>query len=163
MSRNEFATVGWSDQDPVLALGVVPVGTTEWFNEQPGAMVIPRAAHAEAALVSLLAKEAVRDEPGQDLVLDRLLDLLLVAVLRAWFTTPDTDPPACYRAYGDPVVGPVLRLIHGRPDHPWTVAALAARAGVSRATLARHTLARIRKLFASAGVVDRSTRRRTKS
>jgi iron complex transport system substrate-binding protein len=31
-------TIGWSDQDPVLALGVVPVGTTEWFNEQPGAI-----------------------------------------------------------------------------------------------------------------------------
>jgi iron complex transport system substrate-binding protein len=31
-------TVGWSDQDPVLALGVQPVGTTEWFNEQPGAI-----------------------------------------------------------------------------------------------------------------------------
>lgn len=31
-------TIGWSDQDPVLALGVQPVGTTEWFNEQPGAI-----------------------------------------------------------------------------------------------------------------------------
>jgi iron complex transport system substrate-binding protein len=31
-------TVGWSDQDAVLALGVQPVGTTEWFNEQPGAI-----------------------------------------------------------------------------------------------------------------------------
>ncbi|MGH3776453.1 MAG: iron-siderophore ABC transporter substrate-binding protein [Pseudonocardiaceae bacterium] len=31
-------TIGWSDQDPVLALGVKPVGTTEWFNEQPGAI-----------------------------------------------------------------------------------------------------------------------------
>lgn len=30
--------IGWSDQDPVLALGVKPVGTTEWFNEQPGAI-----------------------------------------------------------------------------------------------------------------------------
>jgi iron complex transport system substrate-binding protein len=31
-------TIGWSDQDPVLALGVKPVGTTEWFNERPGAI-----------------------------------------------------------------------------------------------------------------------------
>jgi iron complex transport system substrate-binding protein len=31
-------TIGWSDQDPALALGVRPVGTTEWFNEQPGAI-----------------------------------------------------------------------------------------------------------------------------
>lgn len=104
----------------------------------PPLLVIPRAAHTECALVSLLAEETVRSEPGQDLVLDRLLDLLLVALLRAWFTRPDADEPAWYRAHGHPVVGPVLRLMHGHPDHPWTVASLAARTGVSRATLARH-------------------------
>jgi AraC-like DNA-binding protein len=103
----------------------------------PPLLVIPKAAHVESALVSLLAEETGRNEPGQDLVLDRLLDLLLVAILRTWFTRPDADAPAWYRANGDPVVGPALRLIHGHPSHPWTVAALAGRAGVSRATLAR--------------------------
>ena len=100
-------------------------------------LLVTNATHTGSALVSLLEEEAVRDEPGQDLVLDRLLDLLLVAVLRAWFTRPDANAPAWYRAHGDSVVGPVLRLIHGHPAHPWTVATLAARSGVSRATLAR--------------------------
>ncbi|MBI0378873.1 AraC family transcriptional regulator [Streptomyces albiflaviniger] len=103
----------------------------------PSLLVIPTVAHSESALVSLLAKEALRNEPGQDLVLERLLDLLLVGGLREWLTRPDADAPAWYRADGDPVVGPVLRLIHGDPGHPWTVAALARQAGVSRATLAR--------------------------
>jgi iron complex transport system substrate-binding protein len=31
-------TVGLTDQDALLALGVVPVGTVEWFGEQPGAL-----------------------------------------------------------------------------------------------------------------------------
>jgi iron complex transport system substrate-binding protein len=31
-------TVGLTDQDAVLALGTVPVGTAEWFGEQPGAI-----------------------------------------------------------------------------------------------------------------------------
>jgi iron complex transport system substrate-binding protein len=31
-------TVGLTDQDAVLALGVAPVGTAEWFGEQPGAI-----------------------------------------------------------------------------------------------------------------------------
>ncbi|MDX6741207.1 iron-siderophore ABC transporter substrate-binding protein [Actinocorallia sp. A-T 12471] len=31
-------TVGLSDQDAVLALGVMPVGTTEWLGEYPGAI-----------------------------------------------------------------------------------------------------------------------------
>lgn len=110
---------------------------TRLISALPPLLVIPGAAHVESALVSLLAEESVRDEPGQDLVLERLLDLLLVAILREWFTRPGTDAPASYRADGDPVVGPVLRLIHGAPEHPWTVAALARRTGVSRATLAR--------------------------
>jgi AraC-like DNA-binding protein len=38
---------------------------------------------------------------------------------------------------GDPVVGRALRLLHEHPAHPWTVAALASKAGVSRAALAR--------------------------
>lgn len=45
--------------------------------------------------------------------------------------------PGWYRAMGDPVVGTVLRLLRHDPAHPWTVASLAASAGVSRAGLAR--------------------------
>jgi AraC-like DNA-binding protein len=88
-------------------------------------------------LVSLLADEIVKDEPGQDAVLDRLLDLLLIAVLRAWFARPDADPPAWYVGQGDPVVGPALRLMQHHPEHPWTVSELAAAGGVSRAAFAR--------------------------
>ncbi|WP_333767558.1 AraC family transcriptional regulator [Streptomyces sp. IBSBF 2435] len=88
-------------------------------------------------LPALLSEEIVRDEPGQEVVLDRLLDLLLIAVLRTWFARPETAAPAWYAAQGDPVVGPALRLLHDDPAHPWTVAELAARTGVSRAALGR--------------------------
>jgi AraC-like DNA-binding protein len=91
----------------------------------------------ESPLVPLLADEMVKDDPGQEAVLDRLLDLLLIAVLRAWFARPDAEAPAWYRAYSDPVAGKALRLIHNDPAHPWTVAELAAEAGVSRAAFAR--------------------------
>lgn len=64
-------------------------------------LLVTKATRTGSALVSLLDEETVRDEPGQDLVLDRLLDLLLVAVLRAWYTRPDADAPAWYRAHGD--------------------------------------------------------------
>ena len=70
-------------------------------------------------------------------MLDRLLDLLLIAALRAWFARPDAAAPGWYRAHADPVVGHALRLLHDDPAHPWTVAELAAEAGVSRAALAR--------------------------
>jgi len=88
-------------------------------------------------LLPLLADEIGRDEPGQEVMLDRLLDLLLITVLRAWFSRPEAEAPAWYRAHGDPVVGRALELLHEDPSHPWTVAGLAAKAGVSRAALAR--------------------------
>ena len=87
--------------------------------------------------VDLLAAEIVRDEPGQEAVLDRLLDLVLVEALRATFAGDRVEVPAWYRASGDPVVGPALRLMHEDPSASWTVAGLAAEAGVSRAALAR--------------------------
>ncbi|MEU5540031.1 AraC family transcriptional regulator [Streptomyces sp. NPDC020362] len=91
----------------------------------------------QCPLTPFLMEEVVRDEPGQEVVLDRLLDLLVISALRAWFSRPEAAAPAWYRALGDPVVGRALRLIQGDPAHAWTVAALAARAGVSRAALAR--------------------------
>ena len=91
----------------------------------------------DSPLVPLLAGEIVRDEPGQDAVLDRLLDLLLVAALRSWFAQPTADAPSWFRAHGDAVVGPALRLLQNQPARSWTVATLAAEVGVSRAALAR--------------------------
>jgi AraC-like DNA-binding protein len=91
----------------------------------------------DSPITPLLADEIVRDEPGQEVVLDRLLDLLLVAALRASFARAGAAVPAWYRAYGDPVVGRALRLMHNDPGHPWTVAGLASAVGASRAALAR--------------------------
>ncbi|MDX3580445.1 AraC family transcriptional regulator [Streptomyces europaeiscabiei] len=82
-------------------------------------------------------EEIAREEPGQQILLDRTMDLMLITALRAWFTRPGTQIPTWYRAHSDPVVAPALRLLHADPAHPWTVAALAARTGASRAHLAR--------------------------
>ncbi|MEW1639554.1 AraC family transcriptional regulator [Streptomyces sp. NPDC093801] len=102
----------------------------------PAVLVRPAGA-ADTALIALLATEVARDEPGQEIVLDRLLDLLLIGVLRAWLAAPGAGAPGWHRAQGDPVVGAALRLLHEDPAHGWTVAELARKAGVSRAALAR--------------------------
>jgi AraC-like DNA-binding protein len=91
----------------------------------------------DSPLVDLLVTEVERDAPGQEAVLDRLLDLLLITALRAWFARPEGAPPAWYAASADPVVGRAVALLHHNPAHPWTVAELATATGVSRATLAR--------------------------
>ncbi|MCX4967359.1 AraC family transcriptional regulator [Streptomyces sp. NBC_00654] len=102
----------------------------------PAVLVVP-AGGSPYLSVEMLAEEVTRERPGQDLVLDRLLDLMLVSALRSWFDNPDADAPAWCRALDDPVVGTALRLLHDTPARPWTVADLAAKVGVSRAALAR--------------------------
>ncbi|TXS47968.1 AraC family transcriptional regulator [Streptomyces sp. OR43] len=102
----------------------------------PPLLVLPSSGRP-GPLPALLDDEIARDEPGQSVVLDRLLDLLLIDALRTWFSRPGAKAPAWYRALGDPVVGQALRLLQNEPAHPWTVAALAGRTGVSRAGLAR--------------------------
>ncbi|WP_410565917.1 AraC family transcriptional regulator [Amycolatopsis sp. cmx-4-61] len=106
-------------------------------------VLVLRAADWPTPLIGLLATEIGKDVPGQEAVLDRLLDLLLIAALRAWFDRPDTGTPAWYRAHEDPVAGQALRLLQHQPAEPWTVAKLAADVGVSRAALARRFAAAV--------------------
>lgn len=91
----------------------------------------------DSPIVPLLGDEIAKDEPGQAAVLDRLLDLLLTAVLKAWFGRRDTTSPEWWRYQGDRIVERALRLMHDRPDHPWTLDALASATGASRASLSR--------------------------
>jgi len=102
----------------------------------PPVLVVPEA-DSRGPLMDLVVAEINKDEPGQQVVLDRLLDLALIATLRAWFARPDANAPAWYRAQSDPVVGRALRAVHDSPAYPWTVATLADNAGVSRAAFAR--------------------------
>lgn len=104
----------------------------------PTLLVRPAAgAGADATLTGLVASELAGDEPGREAALSRLLDLLLVGVLRTWLATPGSGAPAWHRAQSDPVAGPALRLLHENPFHAWTLQELALKVGVSRATLAR--------------------------
>ncbi|MEV6448957.1 AraC family transcriptional regulator [Amycolatopsis sp. NPDC051716] len=100
----------------------------------PSLAVVPAGPRTRGAL-DLLAAEVACDEPGQDAVLRRLLDLVLVLALRGWCARM-APPPAWYRGLSDPGVGEALRSLHTEPAHRWTVAELAARAGLSRAAFA---------------------------
>ncbi|MEV5436545.1 AraC family transcriptional regulator [Streptomyces sp. NPDC052682] len=102
------------------------------------ALLVQPASAARAPLIGMLAAEVDKEDIGQEVVLDRLLDLLLINVLRSWLMEPGTGAPLWFRAQSDPVVGRALRLLHERPSEPWTVASLASSVGTSRAVLARH-------------------------
>ncbi|MBJ8345957.1 AraC family transcriptional regulator [Antrihabitans sp. YC2-6] len=98
-------------------------------------LIVLHEGQVSGPLPALLESEVVKDDPAQGVVLDRLLDLLLIAALRAWFSRDDA--PGWYHAYADPLVGKAIRLMENNPTQQWTVAGLAAQVGVSRAALAK--------------------------
>ncbi len=91
----------------------------------------------ESPLVPLLSAEVVKDEPGQAAVLDRLIDLLVTAVLKEWFAQQKANPPDWYQHQSDRVVENTLRAIHENPAKDWTLDSLSSEVGTSRASLAR--------------------------
>ncbi|WP_235503387.1 AraC family transcriptional regulator [Aeromicrobium sp. Root495] len=99
--------------------------------------LVLRRADWSADLVDLLCAEVQRDAPGQDVFLDRLLDLVVLGVVRAWLASAEHEAPGWYRAASDPVVGEALRLVQQRPADPWTVESLARATGTSRSAFAR--------------------------
>ena len=86
--------------------------------------------------ISLLSRELATPAPGQQTVLDRLLDIVLVHALRAAFRL-NPQGLRWYQASTDPRLDPALRAIHTDAAHPWTVPELAALSGLSRAAFAR--------------------------
>ena len=71
-----------------------------------------------------------------DLVVDRLAEVLFVEMLRAHVQEPGNHH-GFFVALADRRLNRVLQLMHEQPAHAWTVTDLAAQAGLSRATLTR--------------------------
>lgn len=89
-------------------------------------------------VVRLMATELTDPQPATATVLDRLVDVLLIQLVRAWRVTSAPAVPASWlTGLRDPVVAASLQAIHARPGAPWTIDSLAREVGVSRATLAR--------------------------
>ncbi|MDW5598177.1 AraC family transcriptional regulator [Conexibacter stalactiti] len=103
----------------------------------PLARVRPAAGSPLRATADLLAHEMEHEQPGQQTLLDRLLDVALIHLLREQFGDEQAHPPAWFRASSDAQVGAALQALHGDPAHAWTVAELAAQASLSRAAFAR--------------------------
>jgi AraC-like DNA-binding protein len=136
--------LGWSDVGEggggtTLIVGAYPVRgeiSRPLLDALPVILRVDAGGTGDPVLDHLAAEVAV-DVPGQQVVLDRLLDWMLVCTLREWFDRPDGEPPAWWAAQRDSVVGDALRLLHADPAAPWTIASLAEGAKVSRSTLAK--------------------------
>ncbi len=108
----------------------------------PPAAVVPADDATVTAALALLTAEVRAEHAGRQTVLDRALDVLLVALLRVLWAD-QLRPPVWAGVPQDRAVAAALRAVHGDPAHPWTVAELARLANVSRASLARRFAAEV--------------------
>ncbi|WP_436841954.1 AraC family transcriptional regulator [Streptomyces bobili] len=102
----------------------------------PPVLVINEGTEGCAWLETAAADAALRSA-GSQALMDRLLDWALVCTLRTWFEQAGPDAPDWYRGLAEPILAPALQAFHARPSKTWTVAALAAESGVSRALFAK--------------------------
>lgn len=90
--------------------------------------------------LQLLRNEAREAGAGTELVVPRLVDSLLVFVVRAWFAEQPLTGSGWFGALRDPHISKALGLMHERPEAAWSLEELARQAGQSRATFARRFL-----------------------
>ena len=81
-------------------------------------------------LVSLINDECQTALAGQDLVLSRLVEVLLIEALRS--TATEQAPPGLLRGLADERIAVAIREIHRNPARSWTVAAMAQLSALSR-------------------------------
>lgn len=104
----------------------------------PPMLAIRPSAHDQVHdVVSLISRELTQSAPGQQTVLDRLLDVLLVLVIRAAYQH-SPNAPRWYRAAEHPRLGRALQAMHENPEHSWTVPELARLSAMSRPSFARN-------------------------
>jgi AraC-like DNA-binding protein len=88
-------------------------------------------------LLQLIRHETLQAGSGTELVVPRLVDTLLVYVVRAWLDGHPVGAGGWFGALRDPAITKALSLMHGRPDAHWSVEGLAEQTAQSRATFAR--------------------------
>jgi len=82
-------------------------------------------------------------EAGSSIVRAKLSEVLFVETLRRYINALPSEQTGWLAGARDPAIGQALALLHTEPAHPWTVANLSRRVGLSRTRLAerfRHFL-----------------------
>lgn len=119
--------------------------TFDRTNSKPLAELLPPLIHLKAdqahatplqQTLQLLASEAAHPDFGSPLVLRRLADILLIQAMRVHIASGGCGETGWLRALADRQIGAALESMHKNIGQGWTVAALAAAAGMSRSAFA---------------------------
>src|SRR5947209_2892928 len=136
--------VGGEDPDTEILSGGYSLESAE---SDPIFRHLPAAIHVSASVgessggmqsaLRLLATEVGEQRPGYQALVDRLVDMLLVYILRSWLASQPADLQGWLQALRHPQIGEAVCLLHRYPERRWTVEGLARAVGMSRSAFAR--------------------------
>ena len=107
--------------------------------------LLPTAIHVRASdsgaerlawIVRAIRDETTAQHPGGEPILVRLVEIMLIEALRWRPVSASAQLAGLFAGLADPRLSIALRLLHEDVSHRWTVAALARKAGMSRAAFA---------------------------
>lgn len=106
----------------------------------PTFLLIP-SRNASATVVrstlAILDIEIKGTQIGAAVLTDRLVDILLVQVLRAALIQDDGENLGWISALADPRIGRAIGLMHGNAAYPWSLETLAASVAMSRSAFSK--------------------------
>ena len=82
--------------------------------------------------IRFISREAQQMLPGNETVITRLADILVIQAIRTWIKTLSEDKRGWIAALRDKQIGTALSIIHRHPEKNWSVASLAKEIGMSR-------------------------------
>lgn len=83
-------------------------------------------------LIRLIARESAIEQPGGEVMLRRLTELLFIQVLRIWMAQQAEASIGWGTALNDQAISTALQCIHQSPARKWTVRELADEVALSR-------------------------------
>lgn len=151
LSEDGLAAFDWAQSDIARHEGndTVLIAGTFSFEESdadllldslPTFLLIP-SRNASATVVrstlAILDIEIKGTQIGAAVLTDRLVDILLVQVLRAALIQDDGDNLGWISALADPRIGRAIGLMHGNAAYPWSLETLAASVAMSRSAFSK--------------------------
>lgn len=100
-------------------------------------------------LAHFMMMEAQAVNPGASVMISRLIDVLIIRVIRTWAQTRNPNDAGWLGALADPRISRALKAIHDDPFRAWTVAELAGSVGMSRTSFAERFSALVKQAPAS--------------
>lgn len=107
--------------------------------------LLPRIIHIPASMgradrlsrmIGLIMEECASDQPGKQMLLQRMLEVLLIEALRWHGVAAENAGAGLLHGLRDPALARALRSMHADVRANWTVANLAKIAGLSRSAFA---------------------------